>query len=339
VTGVFSHPDFDEHERVLHWADRASGLRAIVAIHRVRSGRAVGGCRVRDYASDDEALTDVLRLSRGMTYKTALAGLRYGGAKAVICGRPSRDALRAFGRAVASLGGAYVTAEDVGMRQSDLAVIREETEWVLGADDVGGVAAPFTALGVFHALRGALRHVRGSDSLDGVGVAVQGAGSVGARMCDLLHDAGAVLVVADVDDAAAREVALRTGARVVAPDAIHEQDVDVFAPCALGAVLNERTIPALRARIVVGAANNQLATTDDDERLAARGIAYVPDVVASAGGVTNGVSELDGYDREDVLARLERIADTAEEVLAAARRDGVPTSAAAEALAMELVAR
>src|SRR5215218_9920287 len=155
---MFSHEDFDDHERVLHWADPASDLRAIIAIHRLRNGRAVGGCRVRDYATDDEALTDVLRLSRGMTYKTALAGLPYGGAKAVILGRPTQGGLLAFGRAVDSLGGTYVTAEDVGIGQADLAVMKEATPWVLGADDVGGVAAPFTALGVFHAMRGALRH-------------------------------------------------------------------------------------------------------------------------------------------------------------------------------------
>ncbi len=342
MTGVFSHQAFDDHERVLHWADRESGLRAIVAIHRVRNGRAVGGCRVRDYGSEDEALTDVLRLSRGMTYKTALAGLPYGGAKAIIAGDPATaktpEALRSFGRAVASLGGAYVTAEDVGMTQADLAVIREETEWVLGADDTGGVAAPFTALGVLHAMRGALRHVRGDDSLDTITVAVQGAGSVGVRLCELLHDAGAQLVVADVDEDAADAVARGTGARVVSPGVIHAQEADVFAPCALGAVLNVRTIPDLRAGIVVGAANNQLATRDDDARLAARGITYVPDFLASAGGVTNGVSELDGYDRAAVEAQLEALADTAQAVLAEAARRGVPTGEAAESLARELVA-
>jgi leucine dehydrogenase len=330
MSGLFSSPHFDGHERVLHWADRASGLRAIVAIHRVRNGRAVGGCRVRDYATDEQALVDVLRLSRGMTYKTALAGLPYGGAKAVIIGRPTPDGLRAFGRAVDSLGGTYVTAEDVGMSQADLAVVREATPWVLGADDVGGVAAPFTALGVFHALRGALRHH--DMGLAGLTVAVQGAGAVGTSLCALLRDAGAELVVADVDAAAAAAI---PGARVVDPDAIHAADADVFAPCALGAVLNARTIPQLRARIVAGAANNQLETPEDDARLRARGITYVPDFLAGAGGVTNGVSELDGYDRADVEARLERIADTAEEVLAEAARRGVPTGQAAEAIARD----
>ena len=334
MTGVFSHPAFDDHERVLHWSDRASGLRAIVAIHRVRNGRAVGGCRARDFASDDEALTDVLRLSRGMTYKTALAGLPYGGAKAVILGRPTPEGLRAFGRAVDSLGGTYVTAEDVGIGRADLAVMKEETPWVLGADDVGGVAAPFTALGVFHALRGALRHV-GTD-LRGLTVAVQGTGAVGSRLCALLRDAGARLVVADVDAASAAAV---PGAEVVDPDAIHAVDADVLAPCALGGTLNERTIPEIRARIVAGAANNQLATPEDDARLAARGITYVPDFLASAGGVTNGVSELDGYDRADVEARIEGIAATAEAVLAEAARRGVPTGAAAESLAMEMATR
>jgi leucine dehydrogenase len=334
VTGVFSHPAFDDHERVLHWADPESGLRAIVAIHRVRNGRAVGGCRARAYASDDEALADVLRLSRGMTYKTALAGLPYGGAKAVILGRPAHDGLRAFGRAVDSLGGTYVTAEDVGIGQADLAVMKQETPWVLGADDVGGVAAPFTALGVFHAMRGALRH-RGME-LPGLTVAVQGAGAVGSRLCGLLRDAGARLVVADVDAAAAAAV---TGAEVVDPRVIHAFDADVLAPCALGGTLTERTIPEIRARIVAGAANNQLATPEDDARLAARGITYVPDFLASAGGVTNGVSELDGYDRADVAARIERIAATAEAVLAEAARRGIPSGAAAESLAMEMAGR
>jgi leucine dehydrogenase len=334
VTGVFSHPAFDDHERVLHWADPESGLRAIVAIHRVRNGRAVGGCRARAYASDDEALADVLRLSRGMTYKTALAGLPYGGAKAVILGRPTPDGLRAFGRAVDSLGGTYVTAEDVGIGRPDLAVMKEETPWVLGADDVGGVAAPFTALGVFHALRGALRHV-GTD-LPGLTVAVQGTGAVGSRLCGLLRDAGARLVVADVDAASAAAV---PGAEVVDPRSIHAVDADVFAPCALGGTLNERTIPEIRARIVAGEANNQLATPEDDARLAARGITYVPDFLASAGGVTNGVSELDGYDRADVEARIERIAATTEAVLAEAQRRGIPSGEAAESLAMEMATR
>lgn len=334
MTGVFSHPAFDEHERVLHWADRASGLRAIVAIHRVRNGRAVGGCRARDFASDDEALTDVLRLSRGMTYKTALAGLPYGGAKAVILGRPTPAGLRAFGRAVDSLGGTYVTAEDVGIGRPDLAVMKEETPWVLGADDVGGLAAPFTALGVFHALRGALRHV--GAGLPGLTVAVQGTGAVGSRLCALLREAGAHLVVADVDAASAAAV---PGAEVVDPRWIHAVDADVFAPCALGGTLNDVTIPEIRARIVAGAANNQLATPEDDARLAARGITYVPDFLASAGGVTNGVSELDGYDRADVEARIERIAATAEAVLAEAQRRGIPSGAAAESLAMEMAAR
>jgi leucine dehydrogenase len=334
VTGVFSHPAFDDHERVLHLSDRASGLRAIVAIHRVRNGRAVGGCRARDFASDDEALTDVLRLSRGMTYKTALAGLPYGGAKAVILGRPTPEGLRAFGRAVDSLGGTYVTAEDVGIGRAELAVMKEETPWVLGADDVGGVAAPFTALGVFHALRGALRHA--GTELPGLTVAVQGTGAVGSRLCALLRDAGARLVVADVDAASAAAV---PGAQVVDPESIHAVDADVLAPCALGGTLNERTIPEIRARIVAGAANNQLATPEDDARLAARGITYVPDFLASAGGVTNGVSELDGYDRADVGARIERIAATAEAVLTEAQRRGIPSGAAAESLAMEMATR
>jgi len=339
---VFSSPHFDGHERVLFWADRDSGLRAIVAVHRVRGGRAVGGCRVRAYRSDEEALRDVLRLSRGMTYKTALAELPYGGAKAVVIGDPrtakTPAALRSLGRLVDSLGGVYVTAEDVGMAQADLAVVKQETPWVLGADDVGGPAAPFTALGVFHALRGALEQRTGSDAMTGLTVAVQGVGAVGAQLCDLLHAAGARLVVADVAPEAVAAVVARTGAKVATSEAIHAVAADVFAPCALGAGLNARTIPELRAHIVAGAANNQLETAEDGRRLHARGIAYVPDFLASAGGVINGVQELDGYDRDAVMRRIGELAGTARLVLERAAADDLPAADAAEAIARERMA-
>lgn len=339
---VFSSTHFDEHERVLFWADRDSGLRAIVAVHRVRGGRAVGGCRVRAYGSDEEALTDVLRLSRGMTCKTALAGLPYGGAKAVVIGAPaeakSEAAMRAFGRCVASLDGVYVTAEDVGMTQADLAVMKQETPWVLGADDTGGEAAPFTALGVLHALRGGLLHRTGSDDLSGLTVAVQGVGSVGSRLCDLLHEAGARLVVADVSPEAVAAVVARTGADVAESDAIHAVPADVFAPCALGAGLNRRTIPELAAGVVAGAANNQLETAEDGDRLAARGIDYVPDFLSSAGGVVNGVQELDGYDRDAVLRKIGGFAETARLVLEQAAARGVSSAEAAEQIALERIA-
>ena len=335
MTGVFSHPAFDGHERVLHWSDPATGLRAIVAIHRIRNGRAVGGCRARDFASDDEALTDVLRLSRGMTYKTALAGLPYGGAKAVILGRPTPDALRAFGRAVDSLGGTYVTAEDVGIGQADLAVMKAQTPSGSSAPTTSAAsrrrsprsasstrcAAPCSISGRDSPVspwrcRAPVRWVRGC-----------------ARCCAMRGHGSSWPTWTP------RRRAAVPGAEVVDPRSIHAVEADVLAPCALGGTLNAGTIPEIRARVVAGAANNQLATPEDDARLAARGITYVPDFLASAGGVTNGVSELDGYDRADVEARIEGIAATAQAVLAEAERRGIPTGEAAEALAMEIATR
>jgi leucine dehydrogenase len=337
---TFSAPDFDDHERLIHWCDPDSGLRAIVAIHRVRHGRALGGCRVRDYGSEQDALADVLRLSRGMSLKAALAGLPCGGAKAVISGAPetvkTEAALRSSGRLVDSQGGVYVTAEDVGMSQADIEVVKRETPWALGASEAIGESSPYTARGVFHALRGALRHVRGDERVAGLTVAVQGAaGKVGAYLCDLLHDAGARLVVADIDEAGVQRVAARTGARAVDPDAIHAAEADVFAPCALGGTLNARTIPELRARIVVGAANNQLATPEDGTRLHERGIAYVADYLASAGGITSGVAELDDAGPDGLDGRLRQIADTAILVLEEAQRRAIPASAAADMVAAE----
>lgn len=338
----FSSPDFDDHERLVFWCDPESGLRAIVAMHRVRFGRALGGCRVRDYASEDEALRDVLRLSRGMTYKAALAGLPCGGAKAVVIGSPrtvkTEAALRSLGRLVDSLGGVYVTAEDVGMTRADLGVVKQETQWVLGAGETVGESGPYTALGVFSAMRGALAHVKGDDAFAGLTVAVQGVGSVGAQLCEQLHDAGARLVVADVDQDAVAAVVARTGAEAVAPEAIHAAEADVFAPCALGGSLNEQTIPELRATIVVGAANNQLATPQDGEQLHARGITYVADYLASAGGIISGVQELEGKGLDGLTERIEAIADTTAEVLTVADRRGIPASAAADVVATERLA-
>jgi leucine dehydrogenase len=338
---VFGDEAFDGHEAVIFGFDRASGLRAIIAIHRVREGRAVGGCRTRAYGSDHEALRDVLRLSRGMSYKAALAGLPCGGAKAVIIGEPGRvkthEALRAMGRLIASLGGRYVTAEDVGTGQEDLAIMKEETPWVLGADATGGPGAPFTALGVLYAMSATVAHVTGSDRLDGLTVAVQGVGKVGRRLCALLSDRGARLVIADPDAVAAAEAAAETGATVVAPETIYGSEADVFAPCGVGGVLNRTTIDELRCRMVVGAANNQLEDAVAGLELHRRGIVYVPDYVASAGGIINGLQELDGYDRSRVERKCADIFDTTIMVLDEARTTGVAASVAGDRLAQRLL--
>ncbi len=335
--GVFGAPDFDRHERVLFWHDADHGVRAIVAMHRVRYGRALGGCRVAPYPTEAAALSDVLRLSRGMTYKTALAGLPCGGAKAVLIGDPrtvkTEATLRSLGRMVESLGGTYVTAEDVGMVADDVAVIRRETRWALGTSPEIGTSGPHTAAGVFAAMRAALEHRHGTASFAGITVAVQGAGSVGSRLCELLHQAGAQLIVADVDVERAQRVAASTAAVVVKPEAIHSQRVDIFAPCALGAVLNADTIPELRAQIVAGAANNQLATPADGDRLHARGIIYVADYLASAGGVISGMHELEGRGRAGLDERIASIGKTATEVLSEAQRLGITTAAAADIVA------
>lgn len=340
---VFGAPDFDEHERVLFWRDADHGVRAIVAIHRVRYGRALGGCRVAPYPTEAAALSDVLRLSRGMSYKAALAGLPCGGAKAVLIGDPhttkTEAVLRSVGRMVESLGGVYVTAEDVGMTVADLTVVRRETRWALGTSAEIGTSGPYTAAGVFAAMRAALEHVHGSGRFEGITVAVQGTGSVGAELCKLLHAAGARLTIADNDKTIAARVAASTGASIVSPEAIHSQAVDVFAPCALGAILNERTILELRARIVVGAANNQLAVPADGDRIHARGIVYVADYLASAGGIISGVQELEGRGRDGLEQRIGSIAKTVREVLIEAERLGITAAAAADVVAERRMAQ
>jgi leucine dehydrogenase len=336
---VFTAPSFDDHQRVSYWRDAEAGITAIVAQHRIFNGRAVGGCRVRAYGDEDQALDDVLRLSRGMTYKTALADLPYGGAKAVVIGDPRKvkttDALRSIGRFVDSLGGTYVTAEDVGMVQADLKQIATATRWVVGADESVGPGAPFTARGVFEALRAAVAHRRGTDDLSDVSVAVQGAGSVGRLLCGLLAERGCRLTVADIDSDTARRVAGEFDAKVGDPGTIHTEAVDIFCPCALGGILNERTIPEIAAGMVVGAANNQLEREADGELLHRRRILYVADFIASAGGVIHGVDELDGYDPERVERRISGIHRTALRVLERAQEASIAASSAARQEAEE----
>lgn len=335
---VFTDWDFDDHEQIVFRRDRCSGLKAIIAIHDTSRGPALGGCRIWPYESDDAALTDALRLSRGMTYKSAMAGLPYGGGKAVIIADPARDkseALwRAFGRAVDSLGGRYVTAEDVGTRPADLEIVRRETRHVVGIAEGGaGDPSPATAYGVFTGIQAAcIERLRRSD-IAGLSVAVQGLGNVGFALARMLHDAGAELYVTDIDELAVARAVKELGATAVAPEEIHALEVDVFAPCALGAVINDSTIGRLHAPIVAGSANNQLAEPRHGHALWQRNILYAPDYVINAGGVIWISHEGPDFDAGRAGAHVARIGDTLSEIFARARQDGVPPEVAADRIA------
>lgn len=339
---VFSHPEFDAHEKVLFGHDPETGLKAIIALHNTSRGPALGGCRLWAYDSDEAALTDVLRLSRGMTYKSALADLPFGGGKSVIIGDAKTmksDALfRAMGRLVESLGGRYHVAEDVGVTVADVEAMGQETRYVAGIPAGGaGDPSPATAWGIFCGLKASVRHKLGSESLNGLAVAVQGLGAVGRHLCAHLHAAGAKLFVADINEQAVRQAVEAWDAVAVAPSEIHAITAEVFAPCALGAVLNETSIPQLNCAVVAGSANNQLATPEDGAALKTRGILYAPDYVLNAGGIVNisHESQLSGssYDRATAFAHVARIGETLAEIYRLAERADLPTSEAADRLA------
>ncbi|MEM7222342.1 MAG: Glu/Leu/Phe/Val dehydrogenase dimerization domain-containing protein [Pseudomonadota bacterium] len=335
---VFSHPEFDQHHKVAFHHDPASGLQAIIALHNLNRGPALGGCRMWPYAEAEEALADVLRLARGMTYKSALAELPYGGGKAVIIGDPKQDKseslFRAMGRFVHSLGGKYVTAEDVGIAMADVELIGKETPHVAGTRAGGaGDPSPATAYGVYRGIQAAVRHRLGRQDLTGVTVAVQGLGSVGRQLCRYLARDGAQLIVADIHEAAVRDVAATFQATPVAPEAVLAAQCDVFAPCALGGVIDDETIARLQAPIVAGSANNQLAEPRHGLALAARKVLYAPDYVINAGGIINISHEGPGYDRAKAFAHVARIGDTLGEIFARAGRQGTATSEAADRLA------
>lgn len=326
---LFDHADFDHHEQVVFGCDEASGLRAIVAIHNTHRGPSLGGLRIFPYASEEQALTDVLRLSRGMTYKSALAGLDLGGGKAVIIADPKRDKtpalLEAMGRLVDSLGGRYITAEDSGSNEEDMQVIAGTTHHVGGLrrdNGHSGDPSPFTAWGVFHAVCRTVHHGLARDDLRGLRVAIQGVGSVGAHLARHLHDAGAQLVLTDIDTQAANRLARELGAQVVTPDAIFDADVDVFSPCAMGSVLDANVCERLKARVIAGAANNQLAAPWIGQRLQERGILYAPDYVANAGGVIEiAWQRREDYSHDKVMAHIAGIAQTLDEIFIRARHE------------------
>jgi leucine dehydrogenase len=314
----FTHPEFDDHAEVAFCNDPESGLKAIIAIHNLNRGPALGGCRMWDYASDEEALTDALRLSRGMTYKSALAGLSYGGGKSVIIGdsrtMKSEPLFRAMGRFVDSLGGRYIIAEDVGIGVSDVDIMAQETDHVSGTS-AGGVGdpSPGTAYGVYMGIRAAVKHRLGRDVLEGVTVAVQGLGHVGRYLCRRLAAAGAALIVTDIDREAVAEVVGELGAKAVGPEEIYGVEAEVYAPCALG----------------------QLAAPRHGAELQRRGVLYAPDYVINAGGVIIISHEGPRYDEAAAFAHIARIHDTLLEIFRRADTSGAPTSEAADHLAEE----
>jgi leucine dehydrogenase len=345
MPSVFEVMTADGFEQVAYCHDAATGLRAIVAIHSTALGPGLGGTRFYPYASEEDALIDVCRLAKGMTYKHAVCGNDLGGGKAVILGHPaelrSEALFRAFGRFVEGLSGRYLTAEDVGTTQADMDIISRETRHVTGvSESLGGSGdpSPATAWGVLWAMKAVAERLWGTPSLSGRHVCISGVGKVGAALAEHLAAEEAKLTVADVNTAAVDAVVARDGAGAVAPEAAHAVACDIFSPCALGAVLNATTIPELHCDAVVGSANNQLAELDDAERLRQRGIVYAPDFVANAGGVINIAQEPHGYDRQRAYDRIRTIHDTLLRVFDRAEADGTTTAAAADLLAEERIA-
>ncbi len=341
---IFTHREFDAHEQVVFCHDPGSGLKAIIAIHNTRRGPSLGGCRMWPYASEDEALTDVLRLSRGMTFKSALADLPFGGGKSVIIGNSRRDKSEALFRALAgfvdSLGGRYIIAEDVGVTVADAEIMEKHTAYVAGTKAGGsGDPSPATAYGVYMGIKAAAAHRLKRESLQGIRVAVQGLGQVGSHLCRYLHGEGAKLSVTDIDQRSIERAQAEFGAEAVAPEAIYDTPAEIFAPCALGAVINDETLTRLKASIVAGSANNQLAEARHGAALAQRNILYAPDYVINAGGVINISHEGANYRKDEAVKHVARIRDTLSEIFRRADSEGIPTSQAADALALDRLNR
>jgi leucine dehydrogenase len=342
---VFSKLSQYDYGEVHFRLDKATQLRAIVAIHDSRMGPALGGCRFIEYATDEDALTDALRLARGMTYKAALAGLAHGGGKSVIIrpkGRFDRVALfRAFGRFIEDLRGHYITAEDSGTGLEDMEIVRTVTKHVTGVDPSHGGSgdpSPFTALGVRRGIEACVKFKLGKPDLKGVHIAIQGVGHVGYHLCKELHAQGAKLTVADVDKLKSERAQREFGASVVGIDEIPAVECDVFAPCALGAGLNDQTVPHLRARVVAGAANNQLAEPRHGDDLHARGILYAPDYAINAGGLVNVAQEVRGYDVAAARERTMKIYDTIWEICDRSKKLAAPTYKVADIMVEEKLA-
>ena len=345
---VFEYMEQHGHEQLVLCHDDASGLKGIIAIHNTVIGPALGGLRMWNYATEDEAILDALRLSRGMTYKNAVAGLQLGGGKSVIIGDARRDKtealFRSFGRYVQSLNGRYITAEDVGTSTADIEHVRTETDYAAGipvASGGSGDPSPFTALGTFQGLLACANEAWGTTDIKGKVIAVQGLGHVGYYLCRHLHEAGARLIVTDLYEDNAKRVVEEFGAEFVSPDSIYGVQCDIFSPNALGAVINDDTIPVIKAKIIAGAANNQLKEDRHGAKLKELGIIYAPDYVINAGGVINVAEELEeaGYSEERSTVKVMRIYDNVASVLAIAKEQDIPTYLAADRLAERRIAQ
>jgi leucine dehydrogenase len=325
------------HEQVIFCYEPTAGYKGIIAIHNTMLGPSLGGTRFWNYHSDEEALIDVLRLSRGMTYKAAVAGLNLGGGKAVIIGDPKtarREMIfRAHGRFVESLGGRYYTAEDVGTSVEDMDYVKMETDYVTGVAGGSGDPSPVTAYGTYRGVKACAKEKYGSDSLSGMTVAVQGTGHVGYHLCKLLATEGARLIVTDIDEERVKRVVQEFGARAVGPDDIYGVEADIFAPCALGAIINDDTIAEFQVDIIAGAANNQLAQERHGDLLHKRGILYAPDYVINAGGLINVYGELNDWTPEQAKRKAGEIYDTLCQIFELAKEQGIPTYEAADRVA------
>jgi leucine dehydrogenase len=342
---VFEAQDFDYHETVAFFHDKRTGLQSIIAIHSTALGPACGGTRMYPYAGEDEALADVLRLSRGMSYKNAIAGLPLGGGKAVIIGDPATDKsearLLAYADAVNALGGRYITAMDVGMLPKDMPVIARGTKYIAGYDQpgkTGGDSGPLTALGVFVGLKAAVKHRLGAKTTKALTIAIQGLGKVGMGLARRLHAEGAKLIVADVDAEPVKRAVDTLGATAVSPEEIVTADCDVLSPNALGAILNGETIPNLHARVIAGGANNQLAREADGAVLKERGILYAPDYVINGGGIIRVAGQMFGWDDADIERRVLGIAETLSQIFERADAENLPPSTVADRMAEERIA-
>ncbi len=345
IDPVFGQLSFDDHEEIVFCYDKDSGLKAIIGVHNTVLGPALGGTRMWNYANEWEALNDVLRLSRGMTYKSAITGLDLGGGKAVIIGDSKKDKtpemIKKFGEYVNSLGGKYITAEDVGSTTQDMDMIRDITPYVTGISESRGGSgnpSPVTAYGVFMGLKAATKHQFGSDVLQGKKVLVQGIGHVGETLVDYLTKEGAVVQIIDINEARVKEVSEKYGAKIFMGADIYSADVDIYSPCALGATINDDTVNKIKAKVIAGAANNQLANDKvHGQILKDRGISYAPDFLINAGGIINVYGEIVGYGKEEAMRRTENIYHTTLEIFLYAEKNNITTQQAAMKIAQDRI--
>lgn len=347
ATSVIDQMAQFDHEQILFCQDEATGLKAIIAVHNTVLGPALGGTRMWSYKNESEALTDVLRLSRGMSYKSSLAGLNLGGGKAVIIGDARKDKnealMRRFGRFVDSLGGKYITAEDVGMSLRDMEYVSMETEYVAGLPEYmggSGNPSPFTAYGVYMGMKAAAKEQYGTDDLHGKKIVVQGVGSVGYALVGHLIKDGAQVMVSDIYEDSVRRAVNDHGATAIGVDEVYDADMDIYAPCALGATVNDDTLQRLRCGVICGAANNQLANEEiHGKEVMKKGIIYAPDYLVNAGGIINCYWEVIGYNRDAATAQTEQIYDTTLKIFKLSKEENIPVYQAANRLAEERIAQ